>query len=40
MSGCESGWVVFVGSDGFPIVLKPTIYAIKEVVKIFLKSFV
>jgi len=32
MSGCESGWVVFVGSDGFPIEVEPVIYAIKEVV--------
>jgi len=40
MSGCESGWVVFVGSDGCPIELKPMVYAIKEVVKIFLKGFV
>ena len=40
MSGCESRWVVFIGSDGFPIELEPMIYAIKEVVKVFLKSFV
>ena len=32
MSRCESGGVVFVGSDGFPIKLEPVIYAIKEVV--------
>jgi len=32
MRGREIGWVVFVGSDGFPIELEPVIYAIKEIV--------
>jgi len=32
MSRCESGGVVFVGSDGIPIELEPMIYTIKEVV--------
>jgi len=40
MSRGECRWVVFVGSDGFPIELEPVIYTIKEVVEIFLKSFV
>ena len=32
MSGRESGWVVFVGSDRFPIELEPVIYTIEEIV--------
>jgi len=32
MSGGESGWIVFVRSDGFPIELEPVIYTIKEIV--------
>jgi len=32
MSRCEIRWVVFVGSDGFPIELEPVIYTINEIV--------
>jgi len=32
MSGCESGWIVFVGSDGIPIELEPGVYTIEEIV--------
>jgi len=32
MSGCESGRVVFIGSNGFPIELEPVIYTIEEIV--------
>jgi len=30
MSGCESRGVVFVGADGFPIELEPTVNLVNE----------
>jgi len=40
MSGSESRWVVFIGSDGFPIELEPGVKMIDETVKILLKCVV
>ena len=40
MSRCESGGVVFVGSDGFPIELEPGVKMIDEEIEIFLKCVV
>ena len=40
MSGSESGWIVFVWGDGFPIELKPGINVVQEEVEIFLECFV
>jgi len=40
MSRCESGRIVFVWGDGFPIELEPGVKVIDEVIEIFLKYVV